>query len=174
MKKKLTKLEIIRLKNADLVDYLYEYYHMTTRDCIKDIKERIQKLRDWEEMTRIDSNISADDLNYDLEKFEPEMEEHLQREERVLFPLIKQYEESQNGHYRKLMGCPIKRMEFEHEDHLKNLETIRETADDFRILENFSPEERELIKKLEELYLLTREHIDVENIVLFSRLKIEE
>jgi regulator of cell morphogenesis and NO signaling len=87
---------------------------------------------------------------------------HMVKEERVLFPMI----QAGNG---QAAGGPIRVMQAEHEDAGRQLASIRSLARDFRIPEGACQTWTALYRELEQLDVDLRQHIHLENNVLFPR-----
>jgi regulator of cell morphogenesis and NO signaling len=90
------------------------------------------------------------------------LDSHLAKEEKILFPLILAGRGS-----TALM--PIKVMMAEHDDHAANLRQVRAKAHDFALPEDAAPEWRALYARLQALEVDLRQHIALENDVLFPR-----
>jgi regulator of cell morphogenesis and NO signaling len=88
--------------------------------------------------------------------------EHLEKEERILFPMILA------GRGGNAAG-PVQVMEHEHRDHGANLARIRELAGDFTPPEAACTSWRALYLRLHALEGELMEHIHLENNVLFPR-----
>jgi len=90
------------------------------------------------------------------------LEEHMQKEEQVLFPLIR----SGRGH---LAGMPIQVMETEHRDHAANLARLRKLTNDYAVPDGACSTWHALYLGLHALELELMQHIHLENHVLFPR-----
>jgi len=97
-----------------------------------------------------------------LERMAEELEEHMQKEEQVLFPLIR----SGRG---SLAGMPIRVMESEHEEHGRNLARLSALAHGYVAPSEACNTWRALYLGLAELESELMEHIHLENNVLFPR-----
>ncbi len=100
-----------------------------------------------------------------------ELELHLMKEERVLFPLVRQLEAAS----RKFpMHCgsvanPIRVMEHEHDDAGEALRRIRELTDDYRVPPDACNSFRALLDGLAAFEADLHRHIHKENNILFPR-----
>jgi regulator of cell morphogenesis and NO signaling len=97
-----------------------------------------------------------------LEKMATELESHMQKEEQILFPLIK----AGRG---RMAQMPVQVMEQEHKDHGANLAQMRKLATDFAPPEEACNTWRALYLGLAELEAEVMEHISLENNLLFPR-----
>jgi regulator of cell morphogenesis and NO signaling len=90
------------------------------------------------------------------------VESHLGKEEKILFPLIL-------GGRGRAAFMPITVMMAEHDDHVANLARTRALCHGFRMPNDASPSWRALYLDLERLEVDLRNHIELENNVLFTR-----
>jgi regulator of cell morphogenesis and NO signaling len=95
-----------------------------------------------------------------LEQFRLTVTEHLDKEEKILFPLL-------SAGRGALAMMPIKVMMAEHEDHLANLKRLRALTSDYTPPAHANDPWRRLYDALASLESDLLEHIRVENQVLF-------
>jgi regulator of cell morphogenesis and NO signaling len=91
-----------------------------------------------------------------------ELEQHIPKEEQILFPLIKQGQGA-------MAGGPIAVMEQEHENAGTALKNIRRLSSDFEVPEGACNTWRALWAGLEDLEKELHQHIHLENNILFPR-----
>ena len=103
-----------------------------------------------------------DGLASHLAQMRRAVEEHLLKEEQVLFPLIL-------SSHRRMARMPIQVMLREHDDHGQALRRTRALTDNLRLPEGACAKWRELYRALAELEQELMEHIFLENSVLFPR-----
>ena len=97
-----------------------------------------------------------------LAKMGEELELHMQKEEQILFPMIR----AGRG---RMAAMPVQIMEQEHRDHGENLTLMRDLAHDFDPPEEACGTWRALYLGLAELESELMQHIHLENNVLFPR-----
>lgn len=100
-----------------------------------------------------------------------ELSSHTMKEERVLFPMIRELEAAETTpsfHCGSLSG-PINQMEFEHDDAGQALEQLRKLTDGYTPPEWACNTYRTMLHSLAELEGDTHRHIHKENNVLFPR-----
>ena len=90
------------------------------------------------------------------------LEEHMQKEEQVLFPMIR-------GGRGRMARMPVQVLEEEHRDHAQNLARMRELAGDFDPPAEACGTWRALYLGLHELEAEIMQHVHLENHVLFPR-----
>ena len=90
------------------------------------------------------------------------LEEHMQKEEQILFPMI-----LNGGH--PMISHPIGMMRMEHDDHVSNLDNLLALTNGLKVPEDACGSWRALYEGLGELSAELKEHIRIENEVLFPR-----
>lgn len=154
------------LQTTDLIDFIYDNYHITTRKYIEKITQIISKLLDI-------YNDHSDSLRKIVKVwtvFANEMEEHLKKEEEILFPLIKKFEKSKANNLKEMMTCPIAKMESEHENHEKNLLELKELSTLLTSSNKGIADFSICFYEIDQLIQLTLTHVHIENNILFKRM----
>lgn len=90
------------------------------------------------------------------------LEEHMAKEEQILFPLI-----LQGGH--PMIGAPISRMRFEHDEHGERLAQLEALTHRLVLPEDACPTWRALYTSLRKFIDDVHEHVHLENNLLFPR-----
>lgn len=99
-----------------------------------------------------------------------ELEQHMIKEEQVVFPAILKYEENLGQVERDLAINRIDELESEHEEAGNLLKQIREITSDFTLPEGACTTYRMTFKRLEELESDMFQHVHLENNIMFPRL----
>jgi regulator of cell morphogenesis and NO signaling len=142
-----------------LVDHIVNHYH---RALEKDLP-RLEALLD--ELTRAGRDPDGDGLGalqavyLDLKA---EIEDHMMKEEQVLFPMIRRGQGS-------FAEGPIAVMRHEHDDVEHALERIRSLTNDYTLPDEASATRRALWEGLSALGTSLHAHIHLENDILFPR-----
>jgi regulator of cell morphogenesis and NO signaling len=97
-----------------------------------------------------------------LDAMQAAIEEHLAKEEQVLFPMIRA------GHGR-FVEMPVRVMRQEHDEHGRNLRELRRRAGDYETPPDACPSWQALALGLRRLEHELMDHIHLENNVLFPR-----
>lgn len=90
------------------------------------------------------------------------LDEHMAKEEQILFPMM-----MQGGH--PMISAPIGRMRIEHDEHGVRLDRLEELAHGFELPQEACPTWRALYTGLRKLIDDVHEHVHLENNVLFPR-----
>ena len=143
---------------AEIVDHIIERYHDTLR---RDLPLLIALARKVEE-THADRPTRPVGLAEQLERIHAAVENHLTKEEGILFPLIR----AGRG---DTTYVPINLMTREHEDHGESLRRMRALAHDFVAPEDAGASWHQLYRSLARLEAEFWRHIHLENYVLFPR-----
>lgn len=141
-----------------LVEHVCEHFHAHHRSELARLVHAARKV----ESVHADKPACPHGLAEHLMRLEDELEEHMQKEEQVLFPLIR----AGRG---ALAAMPVQVLEHEHKDHALNLARTRALAHDFVLPPEACNTWRALYLGLEELERDLMQHIHLENNVLFPR-----
>ena len=101
-----------------------------------------------------------------------ELEEHMWKEENVLFPLIRQMEQAEarvGATPRMPVNGPIQMMEIEHESAGHALRQLRQISSDYQPPEDACNTYRALLEGLKTMESDLHEHIHLENNILFPK-----
>ncbi|HEY6728273.1 MAG TPA: iron-sulfur cluster repair di-iron protein [Polyangiaceae bacterium] len=142
----------------DLIEFILIHYHQPLRRDLRVLGEAARKVE------RVHGKKASCPLGLAalLEQLELELQEHMDKEEQVLFPAI------QSGAGTRLQ-MPIRMMMQEHDDHGATLQLVRERASDFQPPPEACATWRALYSGLAKLESELMEHIHLENNVLFPR-----
>ncbi|TWU45811.1 Iron-sulfur cluster repair protein YtfE [Novipirellula aureliae] len=152
---------------TELADHIENTHHAY-------LKKEIPRL-DWmtEKVARVHGE--KDERLHRLRKaflaFCAEVEPHLMKEERILFPMVRQLEvaDAPQGFHCGSVANPIRQMELEHDHAGDELATMREVTDEFMPPEWACNTYRALLSGLAELEQDMHQHIHKENNVLFPK-----
>ena len=145
-----------------LIDFIVETYHRRLRESLPDLIRMAEKV----EARHAEKPTCPAGLTALLRTMQDAVMEHLEKEETVLFPLILA------GHGRMAVG-PVQVMEMEHDEHGRNLATVRRMTDDLQPPPDACPTWQALYLGLQQLEEELMVHIHLENNVLFRRALVE-
>ena len=143
---------------TSLIDHILTRFHEDHRAEVPRLLAMARKV----EEVHGDKPACPTGLAAHLEHMNEELELHMQKEEEVLFPLLR----AGRG---RMAQMPIHVMEEEHEEHARNLARMRELAHGFVPPDEACNTWRALYLGLEELERDVMEHVHLENNVLFPR-----
>ena len=142
-----------------LIEHILTTYHEPLKEELPRIAEMMEKVH----RVHGDKDIALfDELKKLVMQVQFDMENHLPKEEQVLFPAIL-------NKMRHMLGGPISVMEAEHDELGGMLRRIRELTNDYVAPEGACNTGRALWAALEKLELDTHEHIHLENNILHKR-----
>ncbi|CAN5703095.1 hypothetical protein BH11MYX1_BH11MYX1_33820 [soil metagenome] len=98
-----------------------------------------------------------------LTEFFAEMQSHMGKEEKILFPMIRR------GERGDAVYMPVRVMEGEHDSHREQLVKIRALTDDLRLPVHACATWSALYHGLETIEAELMQHIHLENNILFAR-----
>ena len=143
---------------SELIDFVVDHYHARLRVELPQLVELARKVEN-RHGARDDAPLG---LTAHLRAVHAAVLEHLEKEEQVLFPLVR------NGMGSRA-AAPVRAMEHEHDDHAVNLRRTRDLTGDLTPPADACESWRALYLRLNELELELMEHIHLENNVLFPR-----
>jgi regulator of cell morphogenesis and NO signaling len=144
---------------AELVDHIESHHHMGLR---RDLPPLIAAARKVERVHADKPGVPAG-LADVLVVFWEEMQSHMAKEERVLFPAVRR------GARGEAVAMPIGVMEREHDQHADALRRIRRLTGDLEAPPHACATWRALYDGLAHVERELHEHIHLENNVLFQR-----
>lgn len=158
---------------SDLISHIVTTHHEYLQSELPAISARLDKV------TRVYTgrNLTAgiEGLQPVFEALKAELEQHLWKEENILFPAVAAYERAASSGSALppvpfgSVNNPIRMMEHEHDGAGEALARIREITADFAVPEYACVTFRALMSSLHELETDLHMHIHLENNVLFPR-----
>lgn len=141
-----------------LIDYILARYHEVHR---RELPELVRLARRVEAVHSGHADVPAG-LAEALENMRLELEAHMDKEEAILFPMMKA------GGYR-MIAMPVTRMRIEHDEHGVRLRAIEELSRGGVAPEDACPTWKALYAGVRKLSDDLMEHIHLENNLLFPR-----
>jgi regulator of cell morphogenesis and NO signaling len=143
---------------SEIVAFILRRYHEPLHRDLPGLLANARRV----EIEAHGSPLCPEGLTAHLEQVKLDLESHLGKEEKILFPLIVA------GRGRAAF-MPIKVMMAEHDDHGLSLARTRMLAHEFELPSDASSAWRALYVELQQLEADLKRHIDLENNVLFTR-----
>jgi regulator of cell morphogenesis and NO signaling len=144
---------------TELADHIEVHYHAALR---RDLPTLIEAARKVERVHFKKPAVPAGLADH-LAEFLAEMESHMMKEERVLFPMIRR------GSRGESVYMPVRVMETEHDGHRIALQHTRQLTDDLQAPPHACATWRALYDGLAALEADLMQHIHLENNILFAR-----
>ncbi len=143
---------------AAIIQHILERYH----EPLKRELPELRRMAETVEQKHAEKDSCPRGLARHLAGIHESVLSHLEKEEKILFPMIIA------GHGARAAG-PIQVMEMEHDEHGANLARTRELTADYTPPPEACPTWRALYLRLEQLQTDLMDHIHLENHVLFPR-----
>jgi len=157
---------------AEVIDHILVVHHGYLRAELPVLDVRIAKVA---EAHRERHAKRLGELGSVFTALSDELDAHLRKEEAVLFPAIRQFEQArETGAARPVLPFgslrnPIRVMEREHQSAGRALAEIRRLTDDYRVPADGCATFRALYEGLSQLEMDLHRHIHLENNILFPR-----
>jgi len=155
----------IEMEPDSLVRHILNTHHVYTKRVLPEIEELLIKIMNVHgerhpELFRVQKLFSA--LKADLEQ-------HLQKEERVLFPMMEAYRNDPAQEVGARIRSAINVMENEHTGAGDILKELREVTEDYQVPEDGCGSYSLAYAKIKELESDLFQHIHLENNILFKK-----
>jgi regulator of cell morphogenesis and NO signaling len=144
---------------SELADFIESRYHRTIR---RDLPPLIDAARKVERVHAQKPEVPAGLADTLVELF-AEMTQHMEKEEKILFPMIRR------AAPRDAVAMPIRMMEREHDTHAEYLAKIRALTGDLRPPAHACATWRALYDGLATIEADLMQHVHLENHILFAR-----
>jgi len=141
-----------------MIDHILERYHATHRAELPELIRLAARV----EARHAENGAVPRGIHAALEELAGALDEHMQKEEQILFPLMRA-----GGH--PMINGPIGRMRFEHDEHGERLANLEHLAHHFELPEEACATWRALYTGVQKLIDDVHEHVHLENNLLFPR-----
>ena len=152
---------------SELCDHIEKTHHMYLRNELPRLTELVAKVV----AAHADRYPELNEVEWVLTQLRQELEPHMMKEERVLFPAIRQMERSSTvrdypfGSFANPVAC----MEHEHNSAGEALARLRELTDDYEPPSDACQTYRVMLSALAQLESDMHQHVHKENNILFPR-----
>ena len=142
---------------GEIIAYILEHFHNGHRRDLPGLIVLARKV----ESVHGNNPEAPKGLAHFLDEMAESLEEHMQKEEQILFPMF-----GAGGH--PMISHPIAMMRAEHDDHASNLNNLLALTNGLKAPECACESWRALYEGLAELSEELKEHIRIENEILFA------
>jgi regulator of cell morphogenesis and NO signaling len=150
---------------ADLCDHIEHTHHL----YLKEELPRLGSIVETVAKAHGDRHLELHQVRSVFHALAVELGSHLLKEERILFPAIRQLEKATDASHVMPISAPISVMIAEHDSTGEALATLRRLTDDYAIPPDGCNTYRALLAGLAQLEADTHRHISLENNILFPR-----
>jgi regulator of cell morphogenesis and NO signaling len=147
---------------ADHIERTHHHYLKEELPRLVEMADRVSRKHGWR-----DSRLG--EIAATVQGLVHEMFSHMEKEERILFPLVRQMDSGLPGGFQGSLADPIRQMEAEHDDAGNAIARLRELTDGFRPDTEACNTHRALLAGLAELEADLHRHVHKENNILFPR-----
>lgn len=153
-----------------LIDYIVDTHHTYMKRELPQVSELVTKILRVHGLHHGDVLMRVHKLFHNLKT---ELEQHLFKEEEILFPLIKEYRKNPSKELLDKVMQVMQETEDEHEGAGDILKELRKITGDYTVPADGCTTYRLTFRKLEEIESDLFQHIHLENNILFVRLESE-
>lgn len=150
---------------VSLIAHIEGHYHRRLRERFPTLLELAERVADHHGGDRP----SLVEVSSTLSALREEMFLHMQKEELVLFPLIRQRESASKLEQAPPLGAPVAAMEDDHREVADALRKLRRLTNGYLAPDEACNSYRGLFQGISELETETHQHIHLENNILFPR-----
>lgn len=168
-----SKQDFINWEMSTLVDYIINRHHQYVKDRLPEINSVLHKVVN----VHSEGHPELVELYQNFTWMAEDLLGHLQKEEQVLFPYIKELDKSLRNYTPEnpAIKSAVRMMEEEHETAAEYLENMRKISDDYTIPPGACGSYRMVYALLNEFDEDLKQHVHLENNILFPKaLKLEE
>ena len=155
---------------ADLIDYIISVHHSYLKRALPELSELTTTILRVHGPNHTDL-FKVHKLFHNLKM---ELDQHLIKEEEILFPMIKEYDTNPSDALLEKIAAVVKETEEEHEGAGDILKELRRITEDYIIPADGCATYSKTFRSLQELEGDLFQHIHLENNILFRRLGIEQ
>lgn len=150
---------------TELADHIEGTHHAYLKDELPRLVEMAERVG----YKHGERDPSLREVALTVRELAEEMFSHMQKEERVLFPLVRQIEAGLRGGFAGSVADPIRQMEAEHDDAGRATERLRELTGGFTPDADACNTHRALLHGLARFEADLHRHVHKENNVMFPR-----
>lgn len=144
-----------------LIEHILDRYHQVHRREMPELRALAIRV----ERVHVDHSAAPKGLSDLLDRMHEELESHMQKEEQILFPLMR-------AGGSPMIVHPIGVMRHEHDSHGEELKALAELTDDLTLPDDACTTWRALYAGLAKLAEDLTEHIHIENNILFPKFEV--
>jgi regulator of cell morphogenesis and NO signaling len=150
---------------TDLADHIERTHHA----YLKQELPRLVEMADRVAYKHAGRDARLGEVAVTVRTLAEEMFSHMQKEERILFPLVRQIDAGQRGGFAANVADPIRQMEAEHDDAGRATERLRLLTNGFQPEAEDCNTHRALLDGLARFEADLHRHVHKENNVMFPR-----
>ncbi len=144
--------------SKSIIEHILTRYHQVHREQLTELVRLAARV----ETVHGNHPLCPNGLAEHLSNVKQDLEQHMQKEESILFPMLA-------GDYPPMVSGPISVMMSDHEQHMKEIEKIYSLTQDLSLHPEACNTWRALYLGLQEFVTDINMHIHIENNILFSR-----
>jgi len=157
------------LSSEKIIQHLLEKYHQKLKRDLMELAPLFKKVAEVHGGKHPELTQSSEQFGRLIQN----LEFHLAKEENVLFPLMIEYEKGKAIMPKEAFSTPVKILKDEHTNDIQFIAQLENLTKNYSIPSDACQSFEILYKRLSELSQDIREHMSIENEVLFPRFQSE-
>ncbi|MBU9721398.1 MULTISPECIES: iron-sulfur cluster repair di-iron protein [Bacillaceae] len=155
------------LSYSSLIDHIVHRHHGYLVEELPDLSAYVTKI------FRVHGTDHPElgELHRLFHQLKMELEQHMMKEEQIIFPAIRHFEATNDDHDKSIAVSRIHELEAEHDEAGSLLKQIREVTSDFVLPPGACTTYRMTFQRLEALESDMFQHVHLENNIMFPRLE---
>jgi regulator of cell morphogenesis and NO signaling len=163
--KKINDIDFYKSKMSDLIEYIERKHHVYLRNTLPMISDYSNAILN----AHGTSHMELFELHKSFNILKSELERHLVKEEKILFPLIIEFEIDERKDLLQEILKNINNLENEHEGAGDILKEMRKITNDYKVPDDGCVTYSLTFEKLKEMEYDLFDHIHLENNIIFRR-----
>ncbi|ODM27667.1 iron-sulfur cluster repair di-iron protein [Clostridium sp. Bc-iso-3] len=160
-----SQTNFMEMSSTKLIDYIVNTHHVFLKRTLPELSELITKIL----RVHGSNHASLFKVHKLFHSLKTELEQHLIKEEEILFPIIKEYDVNPSGELLNRISATMKETEDEHDTAGGILKELRKITNDYSVPKDGCSTYCRAFDKLQELESDLFQHIHLENNILFRR-----
>ncbi len=164
------QVDFNKMSQSELIDYIVDTHHVFTKKILPEISELTAKI------LRVHGPSHGDlfKVHKLFHNLKTELDQHLIKEEEILFPVIKEYDQNPSEKLLLKINKVMKELEDEHATAGETLKELRKITEEYKVPDDGCSTFSLTYDKLQGLEADLFQHIHLENNILFKQLGLQD
>ncbi len=165
--KLVSDIDFNSLKMSDIIEYIEDKHHLNLKNTLPVLSGYIYAILNVHGSVHLE----LFQLHREFNLLKTELEQHISREERILFPMVLEYEFDELTGINDEVINEIEAIESGFESVIKIISNIKKITNEFKVPDDGCATYHNAFRMLKELEIDFFDHISIEKNILFESLK---